>query len=543
MLCIIALGVLQGFAYARRPWIGGVATVFALAVSVLIGIYNNQNPLSWGITTLFPSFLLAFGSFFIFKYRKKYIIKGDRLTLPFKIELLTDKNKKLYIEDADKGIAIFGASGSGKSQSVIYSLTQHYAKYHFAGLINDYKDFELTEIAYPLFRNEKIIFNVFAISDPERSVRINPIAPRFIRTEADVNGRVSAFMINLAGAVATDDTSSFFNKAAESLLAGVIWRLKEDYPEYCNFPFIISMLLNPENLHEKGRPFGKLIDFLQKNYRAALLASTFLTGVGAEKQTAALFSTLSNFLRTLVTPEVFYLLSADEYDLALNSAENRSVLSFVNSPGQKEGIISPINAMIIEACFSEMSKRNCDPAFVLLDEAPTIKLMGLGRRVATLRSYGISFTYCMQDKIQGLAQWGGKDYMTKEVLTNLSTQFMGKVNDPDTARFYENYFEKIEVQQKSTSQKSGWGSGDKRITTSKKEQSKHRGYEFFRLQAGEFVMFSGGRDIKFRFKYFKNMEKAKPPVLRVITDEEMERHFNKIINDAHNLFNKKIVVL
>lgn len=530
---------MQGWAYAKRPFFGIISTIFTLGVATLTGIYNDQPILTWLVTILTPTTLLCIGFYLIFRYSKAYSIKEVTTGDPFKIEIITDKNKKRYIESADKGIAIFGASGSGKSASVIYTLLRHYAGHKFAGVLNDYKDFELTEIAYPLFRDQNIKFNVFAIGDPERSVRINPIAPRFIRTEADVNGLVSAFMLNLSGTSTSDETSSFFNKAAESLLAGVIWRLKTSYPDYCHLPFIIAMLLSPQNLHEEGRPWGKLIDFLQYDPRATILASTFLTGAEAEKQTAALFSTLSNYLRVLATPEVFYLLGADEYDLALNSDEGRSVLSFVNNPGAKENIISPINAMIIEACFSAMSKRNCDPSFVLLDEAPTIKLMGLGRRVATLRSYGVSFTYCMQDKIQGQAQWGGRDYMVKEVLTNLSTQFMGKVNDPDTANFYEKYFERIEVVQKSQSQKTGFGPSDTRITTSKKEQAKHRGYEFFKLKAGEFVMFSGGADSKFRFKFYKSMEKTKPPILRVLTDEDLDENFNKIIHQAHSLFNLK----
>lgn len=60
---------------------------------------------------------------------------------------------------------------------------------------------------------------------------------------------------------------------------------------------------------------------------------------------------------------------------------------------------------------------------------------------ATLRSYEISTIYVMQDKIQNELRYGEK--VSKAILSNLSYQFFGKVNDPDTAKYYERFFQQV----------------------------------------------------------------------------------------------------
>ena len=404
---------------------------------------------------------------------------------------------------------------------------------------------ELSEIAYPLFREHDVDFRIFAIHDVNRSVRINVIDPRYIETMSDVTGIVTTLMLNLNQENDNGGTSKFFREGAESLLCGVIWRLKTEYPQNCNLPFVIALLLSTEGLHdvayvpgvgEQPVPFGRLCRFLKQDREAEIAASVFLTGVCNERQTAALYSTLASSLRKLASPEIFYLLSHSDISLDLNSDGNRSVLSFVNMPGAMETVISPVNAVIIESCFSAMSKRERKPSFILLDEAPTIKIMGLGRRIATLRSYGVSFIYCMQDKIQGMSQWGGKDYMTKEILTNLSTQFMGKVNDADTARYYERFFEIIKEDQRSISKnRTSWFSLGKkneiRETVSQKEKSKIRGYEFFQLKQGEFIMFADGRDDRFRFHYTPPVKRLPPPC-RAVTGDELQDNFKEMLETA-----------
>lgn len=529
-LQILLFGGLFGFVLVQNKVLSYLFFVIIAAISYAMAWILSLSFLEWGAGVLLPVCLVGSG---VYLATRSQVATNARNSV--RVALFAVGKKVKYITNINRGVGIFGASGAGKSESVIYQILTWFSKVKRPGIINDYKDYELTEIAYPLFQNTGIPFHIFALHDVSRSVRINPVHPSYIQTEADVNGLVKVLMLNLSGEV-SDDTAVFFRGGAESLMAGVIWRLKESYPQYCTLPHVLSILLNYDNLHLPRRPFGKLVQFLQEDLRATMLASTFLTGLGSEKQTASLFATLAESLRTLVSPEVFYLLSGNDIDLAINANDNQRVISFVNHPGAQESIISAINATIIATCMTRMAERDREDSFVLLDEAPTIKINGLARRIATLRSYGVAFIYCMQDKIQGVAQWGGKDYHVKEILTNLSTQFFGKVNDPDTAQYYEKFFEIIKKEQRSYSSRDGiLTSGDRRMTRSKKDEAKIRAFEFYKFVEGEFVMLNNGKDDHFRFHY-ERPPKTMPPPVRLVTPTELQRHYIQILNEAKDLF-------
>lgn len=81
------------------------------------------------------------------------------------------------IDYIKRGASVIGSAGSGKTESVVYGFLKHFEKYHFCGVIHDYKDFEITEMAYPLFKNSDIPFKV--ISFDKIIHRVNPIAPRY----------------------------------------------------------------------------------------------------------------------------------------------------------------------------------------------------------------------------------------------------------------------------------------------------------------------------------------------------------------------------
>ena len=94
---------------------------------------------------------------------------------------------------------------------------------------------------------------------------------------------------------------------------------------------------------------------------------------------------------------------------------------------------------------------------MLLEEASTLRLLNMHRIPATLRSYDIVSVYVLQDKIQNDMMYGEK--ASKAILSNLSYQFFGKVNDPDTARYYERFFELVKIPTRSVSKSSGLNSG------------------------------------------------------------------------------------
>jgi hypothetical protein len=426
---------------------------------------------------------------------------------------------RLKISNLKRGISIIGSAGSGKTESVVYNLLQHLSANDFCGIIHDYKDFELTEMAYPLFKNRKEL-QFYTVSFDTIHFKVNPIAPRYLPNEESVNELARVLIENLLEqGEAMNATSRFFNDAVEGLLAGLIWKLKTGYPQLCTLPHLIAVF---QTMNTK-----KLIAFLSSDLTSKSMASAFINGIESEKQTAGVKSTLANAFKKVSSQKMFMVLSKDEVPLDVNSDKHPAVISIVNNP-KYESAYAPIIATIFHTVIKQMSVRQRRSAFVLMEEAPTIKLLNMHRIPATLRSYDIATIYVMQDKIQNDMLYGDK--ASKAILSNLSYQFFGKVNDPDTARYYEQFFELIKIPTKSVSRSSGL-TLDSRITKGEKEVAKRRAAIFFRLREGEFVAFADGKDRKVRFKLQK-IAKQLPQIKVSYSEEELRLNLERIYREV-----------
>lgn len=478
---------------------------------------QRMNTLLFILTSLLP--LLSLNTLLI-----AFVNKQQTEKVPPKYSLsIPLQSGKLSIRNLRRGVSIIGAAGSGKTESVVYNFLKHFRKHSFCGIIHDYKNFELTEIAYPLFKTGSIPF--YIVSFDKIYHRVNPIAPRYLPDEESVNEISRVLLENLLEQKETlaSGTSRFFQDAAEGLISGLIWKLKTYYPKYCTLPHLISLyqFLNTESL----------IAFLKSDLTAKAMADAFISGSESERQTAAVKSTLSNAFKKISTRKIFMALSADEIPLDINNKKNPAVISIVNNP-RYESAFSPVIAALVHSITKQMSIRNREPSFILLEEAPTIRLLNMHRIPATLRSYDIATLYVMQDKVQNDLLYGEK--ASKAILSNLSYQFFGKVNDPDTAKFYERFFEIVKRQSISTSQSEGLNF-DTRVTKSEREVSKIRADLFFRLQPGEFVAFADGIERHLMFKPECPL-RGLPKNRTFSSLEEIELNFERIHQEVQSIF-------
>ncbi len=456
---------------------------------------------------------------FVFLHEENEMFDSDnRYQVHFKIQRGSFK-----IGNIKRGASIIGSAGSGKTESIVFNFLTHFSKYSFCGVIHDYKHFEITEMAYPLFEKRGIDFKVISFDDIFD--RVNPIAPRYMQNEESVNEVARVLIENLLEQKESGSTgtSKFFNDAAEGLIGGLIWKLRTSYPRYCTLPHLIAVyqLLDTDSL----------IAFLSTNTTARAMADAFISGKDSDRQTAGVKSTLANILKKISTQRIFMVLSADDTAIDINSKEQPSIISVVNNP-KYETAYSPIIATIIHTITKQMSVRNAKPSFLLMEEAPTIRQLNMHRMPATLRSYNIATIYVMQDKIQNDMMYGDK--ASKAILSNLSYQFFGKVNDPDTAKYYERFFEIVKKDTTSISRGHNLNF-DSRITIGEREVAKRRADVFFRLKQGEFITFADGEDKKVQFKLAK-IEKRLPEKTTPYSEADLEENFERIYREVRSLF-------
>ena len=220
-----------------------------------------------------PLMLINIG-LYVFLHKTETVQNGDS---KYQVKFATTKGN-FKLDNIKRGASIIGSAGSGKTESVVYGFLKHFRKERFCGIIHDYKDFELTEMAYPLFKDSDIPFKV--ISFDKIIHRVNPIAPRYLENEESVNEVSRVLIENLLEQreSGTTGTTKFFNDAAEGLIGGLIWKLKTDYPNYCTLPHLIAIyqILDTDSL----------IQFLETNTTSRAMADAFISGKDSDRQTA-----------------------------------------------------------------------------------------------------------------------------------------------------------------------------------------------------------------------------------------------------------------
>ncbi|MDT0688728.1 type IV secretion system DNA-binding domain-containing protein [Salegentibacter sp. F188] len=519
--------------------------LFCYAAAVGMFYFSLKNT-SWGYTInfsfIFLLFFISFPSRFDFDMfmllsirlltplflinvlLKEWLLKPNKDSLTkqyaFRVPLSSGSIK---LKDIRRGVSIIGAAGSGKTESVVAQFLRHFSRHTFCGIIHDYKNFELSKIAYPLFKESKMPF--YIISFDTIFHKVNPIAPRYMQDEESVNEISRVLLENLLEKTENgySGSSRFFNDAAEGIIGGLIWKLKTDHPGYCTLPHLIALFQQLTTY--------ELVDFLSSNLTSQAMANAFINGVDSERQTASVKSTLSNAFKKISTQRIFMVLSEDEIPLDINNSENPGVISVVNNP-KFESAYSPIVATIIHSITKQMSVHERLGSFILMEEASTIRLLNMHRIPATLRSYNIATVYVIQDKIQNDILYGRE--AGKAILSNLSYQFFGKVNDPETAKYYESFFEIVKRKSISVS-KSDNLNFDTRTTKSEREVAKIRADVFFRLKPGEFVTFSDGKDRKVKFST-PDWPKELPDPKHKFSLEDLELNFQKIYREAKAIY-------
>jgi hypothetical protein len=210
-----------------------------------------------------PLILSNTAMYVFFQKEDESSLAGAKYEVNFKI-----KTGKFKIKNIKRGASVIGAAGSGKTESVVYGFLEHFRKYSFCGVIHDYKDFEITEMAYPLFKESDIKF--YIISFDKIMHRVNPIAPRYLENEESVNEVSRVLLENLLEQKESGTTGStrFFNDAAEGLIGGLIWKLKTSYPQFCSLPHLIAVYQHLDT--------DSLITFLKSNTTSRAMAVLLL---------------------------------------------------------------------------------------------------------------------------------------------------------------------------------------------------------------------------------------------------------------------------
>lgn len=307
----------------------------------------------------------------------------------------SSKGKDLTIVNPFRGVLIVGGAGSGKSRTFMYPIIKQSAEKGYTGVLYDFKS-------------------------PFNSQRANPLA--FVKNAIQATNYSQALIYNLMPEYI--QKQDFWSRSMLSILSGTIWYFRKNKPELATLPHIFAFLFTA-NAKEIVLTLSQ--DNEVKGYISSLAEAV---EQGAEKQIAGVLGTLKNAIGIYNTPDLFWILSADETNLDVNNPENPTMLGIGNNSTLSDSY-APLCSLIITVCSKLMNEPGKLKSVIIVDESPTIYLPNFEQIPATARSNKVAVIVGAQDLSQMTDKYG-RDKM-EVLISNLGNQFYGRTTNRDTA--------------------------------------------------------------------------------------------------------------
>lgn len=341
---------------------------------------------------------------------------------------------------------VLGTPGSGKSFAVVNSYIKQQIEKGYAIYLYDFKFSDLSTIAYNhlLTHQEgyKIVpkFYVINFDDPSRSHRCNPLNPKFMTDISDAYESSYSIMLNLNRSWAAKQ-GDFFVESPTILFAAIIWFLRI-YKEgkYCTFPHAIEFL---------NKPYEQIFPIMSSYPELENYLSSFLDAwlAGAADQLMGQIASAKIPLSRMISPALYWVMSADEFSLDINNPEEPKILCVGNNP-DRQAIYGAALGLYNSRIIKIVNKKGKLKSSIIIDELPTVFIKGLDNLIATARSNKVAVLLGFQDFSQLIRDYTDKE--AKVIINTVGNIFSGQVVG-ETAKTLSERFGKILQKRQSIS--------------------------------------------------------------------------------------------
>ena len=341
---------------------------------------------------------------------------------------------------------VLGTPGSGKSFAVVNNYIKQQIEKGYSMYIYDFKFPDLSTIAYNHMMNHqngykvKPLFYVINFDDPRRSHRCNPIHPDFMSDISDAYESAYTIMLNL-NKTWVQKQGDFFVESPIILFAAIIWYLRiYKNGKYCTFPHAIELL---------NRRYEDVFPILTSYPELENYLSPFMDAWqgGAMEQLAGQIASAKIPLSRMISPQLYWVMSASEFTLDINNPNEPKILCVGNNPDRQNiygAALGLYNSRIVKL----INKKGQLKSSVIIDELPTIYFKGLDNLIATARSNKVAVCLGFQDFSQLVRDYGDKE--AKVVINTVGNIFSGQVVG-ETAKTLSERFGKVLQKRQSIS--------------------------------------------------------------------------------------------
>ncbi|HEY9645405.1 MAG TPA: type IV secretion system DNA-binding domain-containing protein [Chroococcidiopsis sp.] len=445
------------------------------------------------------------------------------------------RSATLWLPDAQRGIVVVGAPGSGKTFSVINPVIRSALDQGFPTIVYDFKYPDQTELlcAYAAKRGYRV--KIFAPAFAESEV-CNPLD--FLRDSDDaLMARQIATVMNRNFALnANSSEDKFFSDAGDQLTQAILMLAKAmPEPDLMMASTLLSLADLPKRLEAAYKRSESGNGWKMSNW-VYLAFSQLLQLQGSEKTVAGVIGTASKIFSRFLSPE---LVSAFCGQTTLPLDLEGKTLLILGLDRQRREAVAPLIATILHMIVTRnVTRRRKDPLVLALDELPTLYLPYLTNWLNENRSDGLVTMIGFQNLNQ-LEKTYSRE-ISRAILGGCATKVVFNPQEHESARAFSEYLgeEEIGTQQRSRSRGKGGSS------TSTSDQLHKRSL----VEAAQFNKFPTGKCVFVNPAYQRHDEGSIPLILTIkvpaqdLQEEDWSRRRwdqvrQRLIANSHQVFN------
>lgn len=439
---------------------------------------------------------------------------------------LISSNHTLYVPDVQRGVAVIGAAGSGKTFSVIDPLIRSAFDQGFPMCLYDFKFPAQTKraVAYAMKRGYTV--RVFAPGFLE-SETCNPLDLLADEEDAIAAGQLTQVISRNFDRGGNASSDKFFEEAGDSLVEGILLVTKaiktltgeEKYCDLMMAQAILSLPNLPARLEaastEKlkvwtSRPLSQLISLKDSEKTAASIIGT------AQRM----------FQRFLKRDYVGAFCGKTTLPLDL---DGKQLIVFGLDRNNRD-IVGPLLAAILHMIVTRNVSRTIprlDPLVVALDELPTLYLPALVNWLNENREDGFVGILGYQNIAQ-LEKVYGKE-LSRAILGGTATKFIFNPQDPESAKLFSDYLGEMEIKFSSKSRSTGKGGGSH--STNDHHQKRHllEPAQFAKMGTGKAVIINPAYT-RAGEAYIPLLQKVKVPAADIAEMNWSESKWNFVLH-------------
>jgi len=343
-----------------------------------------------------------------------------------------------------RGLLVVGTPGAGKSYFVIRHIISQHIQKGFSMFIYDFKYDDLSRIAWNMLKKHAARYKVkpkfFVINFDRPLHRCNPLDPAEMKDITDATEASRTIMLGL-NREWIKKQGDFFVESPINFMTAVIWYLRK-YRDgrYCTLPHVIELM---------QAEYDQLFTALSKQEEIKVLINPFISAWKNEavQQLEGQIAGAKIALARLSSPQLYYVLSGNDFTLDLNNPTSPKIICVGNNP-QKTQVYGAVLSLYISRMIKLVNQKGKLKSSLIFDEFPTIYFSGIDSLIATARSNKVATTLAIQDFSQLKKDYGAEqaDVITGIVGNIISGQVTG-----DTAKKLSETFGKIMQDRQSKS--------------------------------------------------------------------------------------------